>query len=187
MAWCASKGRSPRSPPILVFNGGDYMPPPRKGIEAYGMVWLGWLYSQEWWRREMWKINNPDRTLEQEIENRRRTFFQNNDANDLILQARTWQRHDVGTTPGLDGDVQRALRSITVPVLYMPSETDLYFPSATRGSRRSSSRMSPSSRFRRSGGTRPGRAAIPRIARFSTRTSAVSSPANHPARAKSRS
>jgi pimeloyl-ACP methyl ester carboxylesterase len=62
------------------------------------------------------------------IENRRRTFFASNDANDLILQARTWQRHDVGTTPGFGGDVERALRSIAVPVLYMPSETDLYFP-----------------------------------------------------------
>jgi homoserine O-acetyltransferase len=111
-----------------AFNGGDYTSPPRKGIEAYGMVWLGWLYSQEWWHREMWKIANPDRTLEQEIENRRRTFFQNSDANDLILQARTWQRHDVGTTPGFNGDVQRALHAIAVPVLYMPSETDLYFP-----------------------------------------------------------
>ena len=111
-----------------AFNGGDYTAPPRKGIEAYGMVWLGWLYSQEWWRREMWKIAAPDRTLDQELENRRRTFFANNDANDMILQARTWQRHDVGTTPGFNGDVERALRSIPAPVLYMPSETDLYFP-----------------------------------------------------------
>jgi len=111
-----------------AFNAGDYTAPPRKGIEAYGMVWLGWLYSQEWWRKEMWKIAAPDRTLDQELETRRRTFFANNDANDMILQARTWQRHDVGTTPGFNGDVERALRSITVPVLYMPSETDLYFP-----------------------------------------------------------
>ena len=110
------------------FNGGDYTAPPKKGIEAFGMVWLGWLYSQEWWRREMWKAAAPDRTLQQEIESRRRTFFASADANDLILQARAWQRHDVGTTPGFDGDVERALRSIAVPVLYMPSETDLYFP-----------------------------------------------------------
>jgi homoserine O-acetyltransferase len=34
----------------------------------------------------------------------------------------------VGTTPGFNGDVERALRSIKVPFLYMPSETDLYFP-----------------------------------------------------------
>ena len=111
-----------------AFNGGDYTSPPRKGIEAYGMVWLGWLYSQEWWRREMWKARTPEATLAQEMESRRRTFFASNDANDLILQARTWQRHDVGTTPGFSGDVERALRSIAAPVLYMPSETDLYFP-----------------------------------------------------------
>jgi homoserine O-acetyltransferase len=111
-----------------AFKGGDYTSPPQKGIEAYGMVWLGWLYSQEWWRRELWKINSPGNTLEQEIESRRRTFFAGQDANNLILQARTWQRHDVGSTPGFQGDLERALRSITVPVLYMPSETDLYFP-----------------------------------------------------------
>ena len=111
-----------------AFNGGNYTTPPRRGIEAFGMVWLGWLYSQEWWHREMWKINAPDRTLEQEIEARRKTFFANDDANDLILQARTWERHDVGATPGFKGDLERALRSIRVPVLYMPSETDLYFP-----------------------------------------------------------
>jgi homoserine O-acetyltransferase len=110
------------------FKGGDYTTPPRRGVEAFGMVWLGWLYSQEWWRREMWKTNAPERTLQQEIDARRRTFFANNDANDLILQARTWQRHDVGTTDGFAGDTVKALRSMTVPVLYMPSETDLYFP-----------------------------------------------------------
>jgi homoserine O-acetyltransferase len=41
---------------------------------------------------------------------------------------RTWEKHDVGGTPGFGGDVQTALASIKVPFLYMPSETDLYFP-----------------------------------------------------------
>ena len=50
------------------------------------------------------------------------------DANDIILQMRNWEKHDVGTTPGFGGDVEKALKSIKVPVLYMPSETDLYFP-----------------------------------------------------------
>jgi homoserine O-acetyltransferase len=43
---------------------------------------------------------------------------------------RTWEHHDVGATPGFGGDVEKALRSIKVPFLYMPSETDLYFPVA---------------------------------------------------------
>ena len=31
-------------------------------------------------------------------------------------------------TKGFDGNIEKALASIKVPVLYMPSETDLYFP-----------------------------------------------------------
>ena len=58
----------------------------------------------------------------------RTNFIPGADANNLILQCRTWEKHDVGTTPGFNGDVAKALRSIKVPFLYMPSETDLYFP-----------------------------------------------------------
>jgi homoserine O-acetyltransferase len=105
-----------------AFENGDYKYPPKKGLEAFGMVWAAWLYSQEWWRRGLW----GNGTFEDAM-NRFRTRF-SADANDYILQARTWQRHDVGKTQGFDGNVEKALRSIKVPVLYMPSETDLYFP-----------------------------------------------------------
>ena len=109
------------------FNGGDYVVPPKAGLEAFGMVWAGWLYSQEWWRRELWRTNTPPGTTFEQVVQTMRTRF-NADANNYILQARTWQRHDVGGTPGFGGDVEKALRSIRVPLLYMPSETDLYFP-----------------------------------------------------------
>jgi homoserine O-acetyltransferase/O-succinyltransferase len=110
-----------------AFQNGDYTAPPRKGLEAFGMVWAGWLYSQEWWRRELWRAGAPAGTTFEQVSNRFRTRF-SADANDYILQARTWERHNVGKTPGFGGDVERALRSIKVPVLYMPSESDLYFP-----------------------------------------------------------
>src|SRR6202000_2684380 len=55
-------------------------------------------------------------------------FIPGADANNLILQMRTWEKHDVGTTPGFGGDVRKALASIKAQVLYMPSATDLYFP-----------------------------------------------------------
>src|SRR2546423_109340 len=58
----------------------------------------------------------------------RTRFLTGADANNVILQARTWEKHDIGATPGFGGDVERALRSIKAPLLYMPSETDLYFP-----------------------------------------------------------
>ncbi len=112
-----------------TFNGGDYTSEPVKGMQAFGMVWAGWLYSQEWWRRELWRTNTPPgTTFEQVVNNFRTNFLKGADANDVILQARTWQRHDVGQTPGFHGSVEAALRSIRVPFLYMPSETDMYFP-----------------------------------------------------------
>ena len=112
-----------------AFQNGDYRTPPTKGLEAFATVWMGWLYSQEWWRRELWRASaKPGTTFEQFLQNRRTHFIPGADANDLILQMRTWERHDVGSTPGFGGDVERALRSIKVPLLYMPSETDLYFP-----------------------------------------------------------
>jgi homoserine O-acetyltransferase len=46
----------------------------------------------------------------------------------MIHQMRTWESNDVGYTAPFNGNVEAALKSIKVPVLYMPSETDLYFP-----------------------------------------------------------
>ncbi|MBC6989035.1 alpha/beta fold hydrolase [Hymenobacter sp. BT491] len=112
-----------------AFNNGDYTSPPTKGLEAFATVWTGWLFSQEWWRRELWRADSPPgTTFEQVLNGYRTNFIPGADANDLILQMRTWERHDVGATAGFGGDVEKALRSIKVPLLYMPSETDLYFP-----------------------------------------------------------
>jgi homoserine O-acetyltransferase len=112
-----------------AFKGGDYATEPVQGIRATSLVWLGWLYSQEWWRRELWKIDGPPgTTLQQAIDKTTAEFFEGADANNLILQMRTWISNDVGFTPPFHGDTEAALRSIRVPVLYMPSATDLYFP-----------------------------------------------------------
>ena len=112
-----------------AFNGGNYTVEPHRGIAATSLVWLGWLYSQEWWRRELWRSENPPgTTLRQAVDRYTAGFFAGADANDLILQMRMWQSNDVGDTPPFAGDLPAALRSIRVPVLYMPSATDLSFP-----------------------------------------------------------
>ena len=112
-----------------AFKNGDYTEPPTKGLQAFAMVWTGWLFSQEWWRKELWRTTNaPGTTFEQVVNNYRTHFIPGADANNLILQMRTWQQHNVGNTPGFNGDVEAALKSIKVPFLYMPSESDLYFP-----------------------------------------------------------
>lgn len=111
-----------------AFAGGDYASQPARGLETFGMVWAGWLYSQEWWRKELWKnATHPELTFDS-VMVRFHHFIPGADANDLILQCRTWEKHDVSAGDGFGGDMERALRSIRVPLLYMPSETDLYFP-----------------------------------------------------------
>ena len=112
-----------------AFENGDYKEQPKKGLEAFAVVWTAWLYSQEWWRRELWREGaKAGTTFEQVLHEYRTNFIPGADANNLILQMRTWEKHDVGKTAGFGGDVERALKSIKVPFLYMPSETDLYFP-----------------------------------------------------------
>ena len=111
-----------------TFNKGDYTSQPEKGLEAFGMVWAGWLYSQEWWRKELWRTNAKPGTTFEQVVDRFHHFIPGADANNLILQCRSWESNNVGNTAGFGGDVEKALASIKVPVLYMPSATDLYFP-----------------------------------------------------------
>jgi homoserine O-acetyltransferase/O-succinyltransferase len=112
-----------------AFNGGDYTSQPTKGIQAFSMVWTAWLFSQEWWRQELWRTNpSSGSTFAEVVEHYRTNFIPGADANNLILQMRTWESNDVGNTAQFHGDAAAALRSIKAQVLYMPSETDLYFP-----------------------------------------------------------
>ena len=94
--------------------------------EAWARHWAAWVYSQEWWRKELFRDNGHNNS--QDVIKFFVSRFDSSKANDVVLQARTWPRHDVGGSPGFSGDVKAALRSIQVRVLYMPGETDLYFP-----------------------------------------------------------
>jgi homoserine O-acetyltransferase len=112
-----------------VFAGGDYKVQPVKGLQTFGAIWAGWLFSQGWWREELWRPGSkPGTTFRTVFDDLYKDFIPGGDANDIILQMRTWEAHDIGTTPGFGGDVKKALAAIEVPVLYMPSATDLYFP-----------------------------------------------------------
>jgi homoserine O-acetyltransferase len=108
-----------------AFAGGRYTSPPTRGLAAWSAHWAAWVWSQEWWRRELYKAQGA--TVDAVID-ARIARDATRDANNLIAQARAWQHHDIGATSGFGGDIQKALASIAVPVLYMPCETDLYFP-----------------------------------------------------------
>src|ERR1700735_2729889 len=83
-----------------ALKDGDYAEQPKKGIEAFSTVWTAWLFSQEWWRKELWREGaKPGTTFEQVLNEFRTNFIPGADANNLILQMRTWEKHDVGYTP----------------------------------------------------------------------------------------
>ena len=109
-----------------AWNNGRYTAPPEVGLRALARHWAAWGTSQEWWRRELFRRSGAD-GVEAYIQNSERRWL-TRDANNLLSQAVTWQTHDVGDTPGFDGNFEAALRSITARVLMMPSASDLYFP-----------------------------------------------------------
>ena len=104
------------------------MQPPTGGLQALGLHWVAWAYSPEWWRRGKYKTAYG-RTLQEQVDHWKMSFL-SDDANDLLLQANKWQRHDVGQTKICGGNTEDALRSIQARVLLMPSETDQYFLAA---------------------------------------------------------
>ena len=110
-----------------AWSGGEYDTAPDRGLRAMARVYAGWGFSQAWYRQELNKqIGHP--SVEDFLVRFWETFFLQCDANDLLSQAKTWQTHNVGDTPGFGGDHKRALASITARAVVMPGQTDLYFP-----------------------------------------------------------
>ncbi len=108
-----------------AFMEGHYRQPPEVGLRAGGAHWASWGWSQEWFRQELYRemgLNSAEEVIDW-FEERVLTW----DANDLIALARTWQNNNIGNSPGFNGNATAALNSIKARVLYMPSETDMYF------------------------------------------------------------
>jgi homoserine O-acetyltransferase/O-succinyltransferase len=107
------------------WKGGDYTELPADGVKAWAQHWTAWVYSQPWWRQELYKPQSE--SPEQVLANSVRSWSSRN-LNDAVQLARTWQQHDISRTNGFDGNIEHALAAIRIPVLYMPGATDLYFP-----------------------------------------------------------
>ena len=108
-----------------AWNGGNYTAPPANGIRLWRDI-LGFLAarSPEMYRYQFanqadvlpWLKAQEDALL---------TVF---DANDWIYQTWAYDAHDVGTTPGMNGDYVKALRAIKAKTLIMVGQKDLLNP-----------------------------------------------------------
>ena len=109
-----------------AWENGRYSKPPEIGLRTLAHHWAAWGSSQEWWRQELFRESGAN-SVEEWIRDSE-SYWLSRDANNLLAQAVTWQTHNVGDTPGFNGNFEAALRSIQARVLMMPSATDLYFP-----------------------------------------------------------
>lgn len=109
-----------------AWAGGWYTDPPTAGLRAFGRVFAGWALSQAFYREHLYRGMGYT-SLEDFLVRFWEGNFLRRDANNLLALAWTWQHADISTTPGLEGDLPTALRSISAKALVMPGSTDLYF------------------------------------------------------------
>ncbi|MCZ6772822.1 MAG: alpha/beta fold hydrolase [Proteobacteria bacterium] len=108
-----------------AFNEGWYESPPIRGILAFGHVYAGWLFSQDFFREKLYEqigLHSRD-----DVVRFTQNYFLQNDANDLIAMARTWMTGDISANDRYNGNFDQALAGITCRAIVMPGDTDLYF------------------------------------------------------------
>ena len=108
-----------------MFAEGWYHTPPVKGLRAFSRVYMGWAFSQDFFRDQEYR-NMGFASLEDSIRFLE-GYFRRRDANDLLAMLWTWQHADISANERYKGDFAAALGAIKARALVMPGETDLYF------------------------------------------------------------
>ena len=111
-----------------AFAEGDYSAPPVRGIRAFARVYAGWAWSQTFFRQrlDVERLGLP--SMEAFLTHAWEPSFLAHDANDLLAMLATWQAADISNDQRFDGNLEKALRTITAKAIVMPCQTDLYFP-----------------------------------------------------------
>jgi homoserine O-acetyltransferase len=111
-----------------AFREGWYGEQPVRGLRAAARVYAGWGFSQAFYWDAVYEQLGYT-SLEDFLVGFWEGFFlDGRDANNLVTMLHTWQRGDIGRSPGFDGSFEQALGSIQARAIVMPAEKDLYFP-----------------------------------------------------------
>ena len=126
-AWSVAVMEASRKAIMLdpSWKGGEYAEPPEQGIRLYRDI-LSFLAarSPEMYRDQFQNQLDVLPWLQTQETNLIKAF----DANNWIYQTWAYDRHDVGTTPGMNGDLIKALRAIKAKTLIMTGTKDLLNP-----------------------------------------------------------
>jgi homoserine O-acetyltransferase/O-succinyltransferase len=127
-AWSVAVMEASRKAIMLdpAWKEGNYASPPEGGIRLWRDI-LGFLAART---PEVYRDQFPNNQLDvlpwlqQQETNLIKVF----DANDWIYQTWAYDRHDVGTTPGFNGDTAKALQAIKARTLILLGTKDLLNP-----------------------------------------------------------
>ena len=108
------------------WNNGDYKSPPVAGLKAFGRVYAGWAFSQDFYREELYK-KIGFKSVEDLLKNWENDHVENWDANNLLAKIHTWQTADISAGPTYNNNFEKALGSIQARTIIMPCNQDLYF------------------------------------------------------------
>ena len=108
------------------WQGDHFSAPPIKGLRAMGRVYAGWAMSQAFYREKLYEKAGFT-SLEDFLVRSWEANFLRRDAHDLLASLETWLASDISDNSVFEGDLSKALGSITAKSIVMPSRTDLYF------------------------------------------------------------
>tara|TARA_B100000965_G_scaffold170945_1_gene142698 strand:+ start:189 stop:1202 length:1014 start_codon:yes stop_codon:yes gene_type:complete len=108
------------------FNKGNYKKQPIEGLKAFGRVYAGWAFSQEFFRKKLYK-KFGFKNVEELLKDWANDHAKNWDANNLLSKLRTWQLNDISKGPEYKNNYIKALKSIKAKTILMPCNQDLYF------------------------------------------------------------
>jgi homoserine O-acetyltransferase/O-succinyltransferase len=126
-AWTVTVLEATRKAIMLdpAWNGGDYAEPPEQGVRLWRDI-ISFLAART---PELSRDQFPNQLdilpwLKEQETGAIKAF----DANDWIYQTWAYDQHNIGATPGMNGDLIKALRTIKAKTLIMVGTKDLLNP-----------------------------------------------------------
>lgn len=109
-----------------AWNQGNYTAPPERGIRLWRDI-LSFLSART---PEMYRDQFPTAPMDvlPWLRAQEANLINAFDANDWLYQTWAYERHDIGATPGMDGDLIKALRAIRARTLVLHGTGDLLNP-----------------------------------------------------------
>ena len=108
------------------WKNGNYTKQPVEGLKAFGRVYAGWAFSQDFYRKKLYKklgFKNVNDLLKEWGNDHAKNW----DANNLLSKLQTWQLNDISKGPKYNNNYIKALKSIRAKTILMPCNQDLYF------------------------------------------------------------